>query len=192
MKIIFGLGNPGLQYFATRHNCGFLTLDKLAYELNTEFSKKIEDNITASGNYKGERLLLAKPQLYMNRSGFPLARLCHYYKVEYSDILIVLDDLSLPPNTLRFRRGGSNGGHNGMKSIIEQTGTNAINRLKIGIGAAPYYTPDYVLGRFEKEEAIEFTNTFATAAEAILCWVEEGISKSMNKYNTKEQPSKEE
>ena len=109
MKIIFGLGNPGLRYAATRHNCGFLTLDCLAEHLSLAFDKKIEDNLVASTIYQGEKLLLAKPQLYMNLSGFPLARLCHYYKVDYSEILIVLDDLALPPTSLRFRRGGSDG-----------------------------------------------------------------------------------
>ena len=183
MKIIFGLGNPGLRYAATRHNCGFLTLDCLAEHLGLAFDKKIEDNLVASAIYQGEKLLLAKPQLYMNLSGFPLARLCHYYKVDYSEILIVLDDLALPPTSLRFRRGGSDGGHNGMKSIIEQTGTKNINRLKIGIGEALFNTVDHVIGAFSPEEMPAFAKTFSLAAEGVLCWLQEGIESAMNKYN---------
>jgi len=186
MKIIFGLGNPGLQYANTRHNCGFLALDKLAYELNTEFGKKNEDNLIAAAMYENCRLILAKPQLYMNLSGFPLTRLCHYYKVDYHDILVVHDDLALPPTTLRFRRSGSDGGHNGMKSIIEQTGTNEINRLKIGIGPALYDAADYVTGRFSDEEIPLFAEAFTQAAEAVLCWVNDGIGEAMNKYNRRD------
>lgn len=192
MKIIFGLGNPGLRYEQTRHNCGFLTLDKLAENLNSEFAKNVEENLIATATYKDMRLILAKPQLFMNLSGFPLTRLCHYFKVEYSDILVIHDDLDLPATSLRFRRSGSDGGHNGMKSIIEQTGIIAINRLKIGIGSAVYDTIDYVTGRFSGEEIPEFTQAFATAADAALFWVEQGIGAAMNKYNHRDQDVKEE
>lgn len=184
MKIIFGLGNPGLRYSTTRHNCGFLTLDQLADKLDAAFDKNIEDNCVASAFYQGEKLLLAKPQLYMNLSGFPLTRLCHYYKVDYSDILVILDDLSLPPTALRFRRGGSDGGHNGMKSIIEQSGTKNINRLKIGIGQPAFDTVDHVIGRFSEEEMPAFAKIFAVAAEGALYWLKEGIDAAMNKYNS--------
>lgn len=183
MKIIFGLGNPGLRYAVTRHNCGFLTLEQLAEQLGVSFDKKIEDNLVASTIFEGEKLLLAKPQLYMNLSGFPLARLCHYYKVDYSDILVVLDDLSLPPTALRFRRGGSDGGHNGMKSIIEQTGTKNINRLKIGIGEALFNTVDHVIGQFAPEDMPAFAKVFSVASKAALYWAKEGIDAAMNKYN---------
>ena len=183
MKIIFGLGNPGMRYATTRHNCGFLTLDSLAAQLNLSFDKKIEDNLVTIAAVAGEKVLLAKPQLYMNLSGFPVARLCHYYKVDYTDILVILDDLSLPPTSLRFRRGGSDGGHNGMKSIIEQTGTKNINRLKIGIGEAAFNTVDHVIGPFTGEEIPAFAKTFNVAAEGALCWVKEGIDAAMNKYN---------
>lgn len=186
MKIIFGLGNPGFRYETTRHNAGFLTLDKLAYELSVSFDKRQEDNLVAAANYKGEKLLLAKPQIFMNRSGFPVARLCHYYKVDYEDILVIADDLALLPTQLRLRRNGSDGGHNGLKSIIEQTGTKDINRLKIGIGSSPYSTVDYVIGRFAEEEMPYFAKTFALAAEIALFWVTDGIDKAMNKYNNLE------
>ena len=183
MKIIFGLGNPGLRYAATRHNCGFLTLDQLADKLGCRFGKKELDNEIALAHDGGERILLAKPQSYMNLSGFPLTRLCAYYKVSYDDILVILDDLSLQPGQLRLRRGGSDGGHNGMKSIIAQSGTDRINRLKIGIGAAPYDTALYVTTPFEREEMPRFAAAFARAADAALCWARQGIEAAMNLYN---------
>jgi PTH1 family peptidyl-tRNA hydrolase len=186
MKIIFGLGNPGLRYEATRHNCGFLTLDTLADDLQTSFDTRQEDNFIAKAAYRGERLILAKPQLFMNRSGYPLVRLCNYYKVDYEDILIILDDLALAPTMLRLRRNGSDGGHKGMQSIIEQTGVSAINRLKIGIGCAPFDAAGYVTGLFSKEETPGFAKAFALAAEIALCWVTDGIDQAMNRYNNTE------
>jgi len=188
MKIIFGLGNPGLKYEVTRHNCGFLTLDKIADIIGADFDKKAEDNLVAAAVYRGEKLMLAKPQMFMNLSGFPLSRLCSYYKVEYEDILVIHDDLDLAPCTLRFRRGGSDGGHNGIKSIIAQTGTKNINRLKIGIGHGLYDTADYVTGIFSSEEMPLFAKTFAAGAEAALMWAFDGISAAMNKYNNWQPP----
>mgnify|MGYP000953372377 CR=1 FL=1 len=183
MKIIFGLGNPGPRYDATRHNCGFMVLDRLARSLNCAFGKKEQDNLVAAAFYRGQKLLLAKPQAFMNLSGFPLARLCAYYKVPYEEILVIHDDLDLPPAQLRLRRGGSDGGHNGVKSIIEQTGVQNINRLKIGIGAALYHTPDYVLSPFSQEEAPLFKAALDRAAQAALAWAELGIGEAMNRFN---------
>ncbi len=188
MKIIFGLGNPGPRYAATRHNCGFITLDHIADELGCTFGRKEQDNEIASAFYKGNKLLLAKPQSYMNLSGFPLARLCAYYKVEYSDILVIQDDLDLPPGTLRFRRGGSAGGHNGLKSIIEQTGTMAINRLKIGIGSPLGSVIDYVVSPFYDDELPVMGPVFIRAAQAALCWAEQGIAAAMNQFNHTPEP----
>ena len=187
MKIIFGLGNPGLRYGVTRHNCGFLTLDQIAHTLGCDFSKKEQDNQVAAGLYQGEKILLAKPQSYMNLSGYPLARLCAYYKVAYEEILVIHDDMSLPPCVLRFRRGGSAGSHNGIKSIIEQTGTQDINRLKVGIGSSPYDAALYVTTPFTREEIPVFAETFRLAAEAALFWVENGIDAAMNRYNSNQQ-----
>ncbi|MBQ1501955.1 MAG: aminoacyl-tRNA hydrolase [Firmicutes bacterium] len=183
MKIIFGLGNPGPQYEATRHNCGFITLDHIADDLGVSFSRRAEDNLLAEAFYKGEKLLLAKPQSFMNLSGFPLSRLVNYYKLPFEDILVIHDDMDLPCAHLRFKRGGSDGGHNGIKSIIEQTGTCGINRLKIGIGAAEHDAVDHVIGRFYPEEESLFAEAFPKAAEAALCWMTDGISFAMNKYN---------
>ena len=183
MKIIFGLGNPGPRYEATRHNCGFIVLDHIADTLGCSFGKKEQDNEIASGFYKGEKLLLAKPQSFMNLSGYPLARLCSYYKVDYEDILVVHDDLDLPPGALRLRRGGSAGGHNGLKSIIEQTGITAINRLKIGIGSPRGSVIDYVISPFYEDELPILGPAFIQGAEAALCWASQGITAAMNLYN---------
>ena len=183
MKIIFGLGNPGMRYLATRHNCGFLTLDQLAQELGMDFGRKTLDNQVASGTYQGEKLILAKPQSYMNLSGHPVKRLMNFYKVDLQEILVVHDDLDLPPGVLRLRRQGSDGGHNGMKSIIEQLGTMEINRLKIGIGASIYDTADYVLSNFPEEDKPLFAESFRRAAEAVLCWTKQGMGEAMNKFN---------
>ena len=183
MKIIFGLGNPGSRYELSRHNCGFMTLDRIAAVMGCSFGKKEQDNLTAAGTYRGQKLLLAKPQSYMNLSGFPLTRLCSYYKVDYGDILVIHDDMDLPAGQLRLRRGGQSGGHNGIKSIIEQTGTTAFNRLKIGIGRPVFDTIDHVLQPIAGEDIQLFASAFGRAAEAALCWADQGIAKAMNEYN---------
>lgn len=185
MKIIFGLGNPGAKYDGTRHNCGFMTLDIIAEKIGCSFGKIEHDNDIAVGRYRGEKVMLAKPQSFMNLSGFPLTRLCSYYKVDYEDILVILDDLDLPVGSIRLRRNGRDGGHNGMKSIIEQTGTANINRLKIGIDKAKYNTIDHVLTPFSAEETPVISEAFHKSADAALCWVANGIGEAMNLFNRK-------
>ncbi|MCR4963912.1 MAG: aminoacyl-tRNA hydrolase [Firmicutes bacterium] len=183
MKLIAGLGNPGLRYAGTRHNCGFLTLDQIAGKLSVDFHKKEHNNLTTAAFWHGEKVLLAKPQSYMNASGVPLYALASYYHIELADILIISDDLDLPPAAMRLKRGGRDGGHNGWKSIIGQFASTEINRIKIGVGKAPFSTADYVLSRFSAGEAPYFAKTFATAAEASLYWLENGIGAAMNQYN---------
>ncbi len=184
MKLIAGLGNPGPEYANTRHNCGFLVLDQLAKQLNMGFDKWQKNALLAGGFFEGEKLFLLKPQSFMNLSGFPLVEVCQYYQIDYRDVLIVFDDMDLPCGTIRLRRSGSDGGHKGMKSIIEQTGTMRINRLKIGIGHGAYdNTVDYVLGRFTEEEQPILEKSFISAAQAALCWVKFGIGDAMNQYN---------
>jgi PTH1 family peptidyl-tRNA hydrolase len=186
MKIIAGLGNPGIRYEFTRHNSGFLTLDYIADELNTVFDKKEHQALVATANYRGEKLLLLKPQAYMNLSGFPVVATCHYYKVDYEDLLVVFDDMDLPVGELRVRRDGSSGGHKGIASIIEQAGTNKINRIKIGIGH-PFYGDgaDYVLGLFADLELPIVKEKLKQAAAASLLWAVEGIEMAMREYNVK-------
>lgn len=193
MKIIAGLGNPGLRYANTRHNCGFLVLDALSDMLGIDINRQEHGALTGQARHKGEKLLLLKPQSYMNLSGFPLMRAANYYQVEPADMLIIFDDLSLACGRLRFRRGGSAGGQKGMQSIIEQAGTDKIARLKLGIGAPRFSdAASYVLSPFNREEAPAMAEVFKKAAEAALFWAEEGITAAMNQYNKKEQQEKEE
>lgn len=186
MKVIVGLGNPGSSYAMTRHNAGFLTLDVIAGALNADISRKEHDALTTLCSFKGEKILLVKPQSYMNLSGFPLVRVLNYYKVDLEDVLVIFDDMSLTVGTFRLRSRGSSGGHKGMESIILQTGTDNISRLKVGIGASVYNdAKDYVLGHFSEEEMPEMTKVFALAKDVALFWAANGITKAMNEYNIK-------
>ena len=183
MKIIAGLGNPGLEYAVSRHNCGFLTIDKIAYDLGADREKKEHNSLTRVARMGGSKLLLAKPQTYMNNSGFAVCALLNYYKLKLTDLLIIFDDMDLEPATVRLRRGGSSGGHNGMQSIIEQCGSTDIARIKIGIGHGWGSGASHVLGRFAEEAMPMYAAAFTHAAQAALCWAEHGISEAMNKYN---------
>lgn len=185
MKLIAGLGNPGARYALTRHNVGFMVLDRIAEKLDASFDKKEGDALYAVARYKGQKILLLKPQSFMNLSGFPLVALANFYKIDYSDILVIYDDLDLPKAQLRLRASGSSGGHKGMLSVIEQTGKERIARLKIGIGCSPYPdAADYVLEAFSQEEMAVFSPAFDLAAQAALCWANEGIKEAMNLYNS--------
>ena len=190
MKMIVGLGNPGLQYAATRHNCGFLTIDKLAHDLQASKPKKEQSALTQQAFYAGQKLLLVKPQSYMNLSGFPVAALLHYYKIEVEDMLVIFDDMDLPAATVRLRQRGSAGGHNGIKSMIKQLGRQDFARIKIGIDHG-FASRNHVLGRFTAEEMPQMAAAFATAAEAALYWTKHGIIAAMNIYNRKQEEEKQ-
>ncbi len=185
MKIIFGLGNPGQNYQLTRHNAGFLVLDQIADRLNINFGKKVCDCDCASSIFHDQKIILAKPQLFMNHSGFAVSKLSQYYKVDFNDILIIHDDLDLPPAQIRFKSDGGSGGQKGVTSIIEQLGIDKFSRLKIGIGKAPFDTVDYVLKQFNSEDIGIYQPAFLRAAVASLDWIDEGIAAAMNKYNIK-------
>lgn len=185
MKLIAGLGNPGARYAGTRHNVGFMVLERIAEKIDASFDKKDGEALYSVARYKGEKLLLLKPQSFMNLSGFPLAALAGFYKIDYSDVLVIYDDLDLPPAQVRLRASGSSGGHKGMLSVIEQTGKEQIARIKIGIGRSPYPdAADYVLEAFSKEEMAVLSPAFDLAAEAALCWAQDGITEAMNRYNS--------
>jgi len=185
LKLIAGLGNPGVRYASTRHNVGFMVLDRIAEKIDASFDKKEGDALYTVARYKGQKILLLKPQSFMNLSGFPLVALANFYKIDDSDILVIYDDLDLPPALMRLRASGSSGGHKGMLSIIEQIGKEQIARLKIGIGRSPYpEAADYVLEAFSREEMEVFSPAFDLAAQAALCWAQEGITEAMNRYNS--------
>lgn len=187
MKIIVGLGNPTNKYENTRHNVGFKVIDGIANKISVDFllENKFKAQI-AKGIINRETVLLVKPQTYMNLSGESIALLLGYFKMEASDIIVVYDDLSLDMGTLRFRANGSDGGHNGIKSIINSLGGNKnFARLKVGIGPQPPYMPaeKFVLGEFSSEEQLLLNDVVKYSISAVECFLEKGISEAKNKFN---------
>lgn len=188
MYIIAGLGNPGREYEHTRHNAGFDAIDCLADKYRISFDMKKFKGLCGTGVIEGQKVLLLKPQTYMNLSGESIREACTFYKIDPEEELIVLyDDISLPPGQLRIRKKGSAGGHNGIKNIIAQLGTQVFKRIKIGVGEKPaeYDLVNYVLGRFSKEDRAEMENAFKDAADAAAKLLYEDTDKVMNQYNTK-------
>ncbi|MDO4475514.1 MAG: aminoacyl-tRNA hydrolase [Lachnospiraceae bacterium] len=189
MIIIAGLGNPGRQYENTRHNCGFKALDILADRHNITVSSDKFRALTGSGFIGGKKVLLMKPQTFMNLSGESIRAACQFYQVDVeSELIVMYDDISLDPGQLRVRAKGSAGGHNGMKNIIAQLGTDKFPRIKIGVGAKPVGMDlaDYVLGRFPLSEGADMIDAFDRAARAAQEIVEGDIAEVMNRYNRKD------
>ena len=188
MKIIAGLGNPGRKYAGTRHNCGFAALDELADAYHITIGSKGFNALLGSGVIGGEKVLLVKPQTYMNLSGDSIAPACAYYRADpQSDLIVLYDDISLDAGQLRVRGKGSAGGHNGMKSIIDRLGTDAFKRVRIGVGHVPagYSQVDWVLGRFPLGERADMAQAFENAAAAAAALVNEPLDAVMNRFNTK-------
>lgn len=184
IRLIAGLGNPGPEYAATRHNIGFLVVDQLAAQFGSPWEKSVpqwrEDALLA----RCGPVLLAKPLSFMNRSGYPIFAIAQFYKIQPQEILVVLDDFSLPLGRLRLRVRGGPGGHNGLESLIVQFGTEEIPRLRIGIGAAPREgSVDHVLGRFFDEEKPIVRSTIDRAVEALKCVIDNGLVSAMNTFN---------
>ena len=185
MKLITGLGNVGEKYLFTRHNAGFMTVDKIALDNNLEFKedKKLKSLITKFKNIEDD-ILLIKPTTFMNLSGEAVSAVMNYYKIDVKDILIIYDDISLDLGRIRFRANGSDGGHNGIKSIIKHLGTKDFNRLKIGIGPQPSIpSEEFVLQNFSKEQMPELKNIITKASESAIFALLNGIEKAQNKYN---------
>ena len=185
IRLIAGLGNPGPEYAATRHNIGFMAVDQLAARFGSVWGKSAKwDALSA----KCGAVLLVKPLSFMNRSGYPVFTVAQFYKIEPQEILVVLDDFSLPLGRLRLRARGGPGGHNGLESVIVQFGTEEIPRLRIGIGAAPREgSVDYVLGRFFDEEKPIVRATIDHAVEALKCTIDNGLVSAMNTFNKSEE-----
>ncbi|CQR72841.1 Peptidyl-tRNA hydrolase [Sporomusa ovata DSM 2662] len=184
MKIIVGLGNPGQEYSATRHNTGFMAIDKLAGRWAVTAWR--ERYNAAVAEYRGEEtVLLVKPQTFMNLSGRAIVPLAAFYKVPYEDIIVIYDDLDLPAGRLRLRLKGGSGGHRGIESLLFESGKDDFARIRIGIGRPPegWETANYVLGRFSPEEASAMNQAISQAADAVECIIKEGFNKAMNKFN---------
>ena len=185
MYVIAGLGNPGKKYENTRHNMGFLVLDEFASKHGIKVSKIKHKALCGDGIIAGEKVLLVKPQTYMNLSGESLREVMAYYDVPAENLIVIYDDLDLETGALRIRKKGSSGSHNGMKSVIYQLQTDEFPRIRIGIGAAGGQDwKDFVTGGVSKEEADILAETIRKAADAIDCILEDGIDIAMNRYNT--------
>lgn len=185
MYVIAGLGNPGKQYEKTRHNMGFLVIDSLAEKCGINVNKLKHRALTGTGRIGGEKVLLVKPQTYMNLSGESLREIVNYYDVDVHNLIVIYDDLDLEIGSLRIRKKGSAGSHNGMKSVIYQLVSDDFPRIRIGIGSADSRDwKDFVTGRISSEEENELRKTVDKAADAVISIIEEGIDKAMNKFNT--------
>lgn len=186
MYIIAGLGNPGSKYEKTRHNVGFQVIDRLASKYHIDMNMKKHKAITGTGVIEGVKVLLVKPQTYMNLSGESIREVIDFYKVDpEEELLVIYDDISLHPGQLRIRKKGSAGGHNGIKNIIQHLGTQTFPRIKVGVGEKPegYDLADYVLGHFSKEDAKEMEDAYDRAVQAAAVILTDGPDKAMNDYN---------
>ena len=184
MYLIAGLGNPGLRYRNTRHNIGFDAVDALAAKYGIKVKKSECHALTGELFLNGEKLLLVKPQTYMNNSGESIRELAHKYKLEPDQIIVVYDDMSLPAGRIRVREKGSDGGHNGIKSIIYHLQSDQFPRIKIGIGGAAYGgAVSHVLGKFSRDEVKLLTKTAVAVTECVETIVRDGAKKAMNDFN---------
>ena len=185
LYLIVGLGNPGPRYENTRHNVGFRAVERMAQKHGLTFGKVEQRALVASGTILGKRVLLAKPQTFMNLSGDSVVPLAHFYKVEPDHIIVIHDDLDLPLGTLRLRKEGSSGGQNGLKHILQRLGTQAIARVRIGIGRPPGRMDpvDWVLMPLKGDDAILAVEVIDRAVAAVETWLDEGIELAMSRHN---------
>lgn len=184
--LIVGLGNPGQEYAQTRHNLGWLAVEALAKRYQSSFrEERSMHTLLADIRIDQTQALLCLPTTYMNESGRAVQAIAQYFKIPLTQILIVQDELDFPFGTFAFRDGGNAGGHNGIGSIYEQTGTMQFARLRMGIGRppAPRSSKDYVLERFSTEEQVKFDELFKRSSDAIECWTKDGLTRAMNLWN---------
>ncbi len=184
MFVVAGLGNPGRRYADTRHNIGFMTVDRLAEKLDIKIEKLRNKALVGEGNLAGQKILMVKPQTYMNLSGESIQEIRAYYKIDPENILVIYDDVDIPRGTIRIRKKGGPGTHNGMRSVVSCMGAEGFPRIRIGIGSdTRMRLMDYVTGRLGKEEKKILDQAADQAAEAVICIIKEGIDKAMNRYN---------
>ncbi len=184
--LIVGLGNPGKEYAATKHNCGFLAIDLIAKQLGCKIDKGKFQGLYGQTTYQDKKLYLLKPQTYMNLSGRSVLQMSAYYNIPPERILVLFDDISLEPGRLRIRSEGSAGGHNGIKSIIAELGSQSFPRVKIGVGAKPHKDSDladWVLSGFTASEQKAMEVSLKNAADSALCIVDRGVYEAANRFN---------
>ena len=184
--IVAFLGNPGLKYNGTRHNAGFMAADAMEKKLGVSINKMRFKALTQTAHIGGKKVLLMKPQTYMNLSGDAIAQAANFYKVPPERVIVVSDETALPIGRLRIRRGGSAGGHNGLKSVIARLGTDQFPRIRLGVGDKPhpdYDMADWVLSAFKGQDAADMELVAKKAADAVECYITEGADRAMNKFN---------
>ena len=183
MYLIVGLGNPEPEYSYTRHNMGFDTINQISEKYNIKVEKKGFDSLYGTGMIENEKVILCKPQTFMNLSGTSVREIVNYFKIDISDIIVVYDDMALPVGSIRLRPGGSSGGHKGMQNIIDELNNSDIKRIRIGIGEPTYDTIDYVLSKPSKEERVLIDEAITKGADALKDILKSNFDKAMTKYN---------
>jgi PTH1 family peptidyl-tRNA hydrolase len=183
MKVIVGLGNPGKKYSGTRHNIGFRVLEELARRHSVDKEESRFDAIIGHIRVGDEKVLLVKPLTYMNLSGRAVQPLMRWFKLGLENLMVIYDDMDLPPGDLRLRMKGGSGGHKGMASIITSLGSQEFSRIRIGIGRPDYEAVNWVLGKFSAAEEKIMDEVISRAADATECWIKMGIDRAMNEYN---------
>jgi len=185
MKCLIGLGNPGRKYRTTRHNIGFMVIDELLHRHQWTLNNTKFNGEYALEHFEGEKVILLKPQTFMNLSGESIRPLLDYYNIDIEDILVIYDDLDLATGRIRLRQKGGHGGHNGVRSTIDHLGTKSFNRLRIGIGRplGPMPVVDYVLGTFAKEQQDDVIIGVKQAADACEAFITQSFSEVMNRFN---------
>ena len=184
--LVVFLGNPGLKYNGTRHNAGFMAADAMEKKLGVSINKMRFKALTQTADIGGKKVLLMKPQTYMNLSGDAIVQAANFYKVPPERVIVVSDETALPIGRLRIRRGGSAGGHNGLKSVIARLGTDQFPRIRLGVGDKPhpdYDMADWVLSAFKGQDAADMELVAKKAADAVECYITEGADRAMNRFN---------
>lgn len=188
MFLVVGLGNPGQKYDKTRHNIGFDVIDAIGEKYNIDINEKKSKGLCGSGYVEGQKVILVKPQTFMNLSGDCAAPLMNFYKLDpETELIVIFDDISLDPGNIRIRKKGSAGGHNGIKDIIAKTGSDRFSRIKVGVGAKPadWDLADHVLSRFSKEDRVSVEDAIDEAVDALALMVQDRTDEAMNLYNRK-------
>lgn len=186
IRLIAGLGNPGLEYQGTRHNVGFEVIDLLAERLKVKLNKEKFSAVFGQAEFEDKKLILLKPLLFMNNSGQVVATAANFYRLTAEAMLVITDDMALEPGIIRLRAGGSAGGHNGLADIVQKLGTDQFSRLRVGIGSRDR-TPgrDYVLSKPDETDRNLIDKAVTEAADAVMIWLTEGIETAMNRFNRK-------